>query len=124
MNKRLNYLSKGLTDSKAEGDKSIVGFIHETVKDFMLTRGLQYIDSKLTSFRNLRKAAHNQLARVCIDYISTKEICSILVEKVEIPSVRFNFLDYAVTYWVFHAEKAEREGAEKVTWPAQNILDL
>jgi hypothetical protein len=78
MKTRMIYLSRGLLDiaisESAEG-KAIVGFSHETIKDFMLREGLQYLSSRQKNPPCLAETAQFQLTNACLQYLSTREIC-------------------------------------------------
>jgi hypothetical protein len=128
MKTRIMHLSRGLADvansNSAEG-KILVGFYHATIKDFMLTKGLQYLNCRLKQSRGLIESAHFQLANTCIDYISTKEICTAFSKKWMTFPTQFCFLDYAATSWLAHAIKAEKDGTEEhITWPSQSVLNM
>ncbi|PYI18867.1 hypothetical protein BO99DRAFT_297494, partial [Aspergillus violaceofuscus CBS 115571] len=127
MKKKMIHLSRGMIDianaKPAEGS-SLVGFYHETIKSFMLAKGLQYLNSRLLKGRRLAETADLQLANTCINYLSTEEICTVFSgEETHLPT-RFFLLEYAATNWLSHAIAAERAGCgEHVRWPSQNILD-
>ncbi|KAE8386907.1 hypothetical protein BDV23DRAFT_133060 [Aspergillus alliaceus] len=128
MRKKLIYLSKGLIDvgtSTSADRKAIVAFHHETIKDFMLRKGLRYLDSRFKAYQNFAETAPYQLANTCLSYLSTKEIhLSFSARRVGLPT-EFHFLSYAAAYWLSHSVEAEKGGfGEKVTWPSQRTLDI
>jgi hypothetical protein len=127
MKKRMIHLSRGLADvagSNLLDGKTLVGFYHETIKDFMIRKGLQYLNHRLQKSPGLAEIAHFELANTCIDYISIKEIRTALTEKHLTLLRGLSFLGYAATYWLIHAVAAERDGyGEHITWPTQNVLN-
>ncbi|KAF7858004.1 hypothetical protein EAF04_009360 [Stromatinia cepivora] len=134
MKTRMIYLSRGLVDianSDLAKDKPVVGFHHDTIKSFILTKGLKYIYNRLAELQGLNylaqdlaKKAHLQLANTCLNYLSTREIGTTFSEK-QIKSLsQFFFLDYTTENWLTHAIKAEKDGhGEKINWPSQDVLD-
>ncbi|KAL3468771.1 hypothetical protein BJX99DRAFT_269126 [Aspergillus californicus] len=127
MKKRMIHLSRGLLDiamSKSVEGKALVGFYHETIKEFMIREGLQYLNSRQKSSLCLAETAHFHLANACLQYLSTREICIAFSGRQRGSSTEFHFLDYAAAYWLFHAVDAEKGSwGENVTWPSQIILN-
>ncbi|PLB48790.1 hypothetical protein P170DRAFT_407467 [Aspergillus steynii IBT 23096] len=125
MKKRMIYLSRGLvemTSAKSKEGKLLIGFGHETIKDFLLKKGLGYLGARLKQTQSLVKEANFQLGNTCLRYLSTQEICNI--EKPTAFSDTFGFLCYAATFWVSHAVAAEREGCgECIAWPNRSFLE-
>ncbi|EDO03980.1 hypothetical protein SS1G_06462 [Sclerotinia sclerotiorum 1980 UF-70] len=84
MKTRMIYLSRGLVDianSDLAKDKPVVGFHHDIIKGFILTKGLKYLYNKLAELQGLNyliqdltMKAHLQLANTCLNYLSTREI--------------------------------------------------
>ncbi|KAF7165156.1 hypothetical protein CNMCM6106_001396 [Aspergillus hiratsukae] len=127
MQKRMIYLSRGLADitsSNSGEGKALVGFFHESINEFMRTKGLQYLNRRLIDSGSLAGIGHFQLANACLDYLSTEEIrIAFLVKRLSIPT-QFNFLEYAAMYWLDHALEAEKEGfGVNVKWPLQRTID-
>ncbi|KAJ9492922.1 hypothetical protein VN97_g271 [Penicillium thymicola] len=128
MRKRMIHLSRGLVDvgsAKLDDGKAIVGFHHDTIRAFMLRKGLSYLNGRLHEPRSLAQIASVQLANTCLQYLSTEEVCLACQEKEILPRERFQFLGYAATCWVSHAVIAERENlGEEIAWPTETILDV
>ncbi|OQD72146.1 hypothetical protein PENPOL_c001G09122 [Penicillium polonicum] len=128
MRKRMIHLSRGLVDmgsAKLGDGKAIVGFHHDTIRYFMLSKGLSYLNERLHEPRSLTQIASVQLANTCLQYLSTEEICLACQEKEILSRERFQFLGYAATSWVSHAVIAERENlGEEISWPTESILDV
>ncbi|KAJ5100272.1 hypothetical protein N7456_006324 [Penicillium angulare] len=128
MKKRMVHLSRGLVDmanGKLSEHRTVVGFHHDTIRDFMLRKGLNYLDKRLNDPRGLAKVAHVHQANTCLLYLSTDEIKVSCAKEELFSAERFQFLGYATTYWKFHAIIAERGGmGEEVIWPTQALLDI
>ncbi|KAJ5187071.1 hypothetical protein N7449_010065 [Penicillium cf. viridicatum] len=128
MRKRMIHLSRGLVDigsSKLGDGKAIVGFHHDTIRDFILRKGLSYLNGRLHKPRSLMQIASVQLANTCLQYLSTEEICLACQKKEILSRERFQFLGYAATCWVSHAVIAERKNlGEEISWPTETILDV
>ncbi|KAJ5631634.1 uncharacterized protein N7484_011734 [Penicillium longicatenatum] len=129
MKKRMIHLSRGLVDTTTNTNcnegKAVVSFYHDTIRDFMLRKGLKYLDGRLRDPRSLAKGANVQLANKCLLYLSTDEIRIAFLKKDASPKREFHFLDYAARYWLSHAVTAERESlGEEILWPTETILDV
>ena len=113
MRKRVTYLSRGLVDfantSSADGE-TLVGFYHESIKEFMLTKGLQIVDRKLGDSRGLAKVANLQLTNTCLSCLSISEISRAISVKDRSYLKQFVFLAYAKCCWLSHAIKTEENG--------------
>ncbi|KAJ5654805.1 hypothetical protein N7490_001808 [Penicillium lividum] len=128
MRKRMIHLSRGLVDTasaqSSEG-KAVVGFHHDTIRDFMLRKGLNYLNGRLHDHRSLAKDASVQLANTCLRYLSTDEIRVACLEKAMRSKRKFGFLVYTAIYWLSHAVTAERENlGEEIAWPTEAVLRL
>ncbi|CAI7597314.1 unnamed protein product [Penicillium palitans] len=128
MRKRMIHLSRGLVDmgsAKLGYGKAIVGFHHDTIRDFMLRKGLSYLNGRLHEPRSLTQIASVQLANTCLQYLSTEEICLACQENQILSGERFQFLGYAASCWVSHAVTAERQNlGEEIAWPTETILGV
>ncbi|RDW58387.1 hypothetical protein BP5796_12317 [Coleophoma crateriformis] len=126
MKKRMTHLSRGLVDfisTNSEDGKSFIGFYHESIKEFMVTKGLQYLDSRLKEGRGLAKTANLYLANTCLNYLSTKEIGIAGLDERTGSTDQYDFLPYAMDFWLPHAIEAERsDSGEQVNWPSQQTL--
>ncbi|XXG95855.1 hypothetical protein Hte_002126 [Hypoxylon texense] len=114
--------SKGLAESTKSAAPT-VQFIHESVRDFLLKeKGLQDIWPNIGA--NLVDQSHEELKNCCIAYLVRDDAilnydlpdpllspaAATLREKV---AGRFKFLEYAIHNILYHAEKAERNGAHQ-----------
>jgi hypothetical protein len=114
MQRRINYLSRGLVEVRNGGAKvrsggaTTVQFIHLSVSDFLLrNKRLQTLEPSLEP--DPVRASHYRLwalCRSCIDQISTLRT----KETYENLRHRYPFLGYAASYVFEHAEKILGEG--------------
>ncbi|KAJ5703567.1 hypothetical protein N7493_011492 [Penicillium malachiteum] len=124
MAKRMIHLSRGLIDTtsaKATEGETVVGFHHDTIRGFMLKKGLRDLDERLHDHRNIPESANVQLANICLLYLSTSEIRAACLEQ-EL-SKRFSFLGYAGTCWLRHASQQKEKASEKM-YPGQQTQSL
>ncbi len=70
----IQTLSCGLAEISSPSQKNIVQFIHQTVKDFFLQKGLSALEGSSRSLDKTIGMAHYQLARTSIRYFSIAEI--------------------------------------------------
>ena len=100
--------SKGLIEVR-KGDIETVQFIHESVNDFLLrNKRLQTLDPTLEP--HAIGASHDRLVACCMSYIMMEEleplVKDIAYTKEEL-AFNYPFLEYASTYILYHAEKAQ-----------------
>ncbi|CAG8938104.1 unnamed protein product [Penicillium salamii] len=126
MKKRILHLGKGLigiADTALPQGRAVVGFHHETVKDFIDTVGLQYLDSRSSEDRGLAKTADLHLANKCISYLSSQEIHEVIPVGSRVEPWQFLFLNYAGDHWLDHAVQAELKELETlVKWPTSKMF--
>ncbi len=113
---RVLDLSKGLAEVREHNGKGFAQFNHQSVSDYVLEEGLQILEKPSSGSATGR--AQFQLSRSCIKYINMEEIMTdpLLLtlyknrrKENEDLKGKFPFLRYAVTCWVLHAQKVERE---------------
>lgn len=63
-------LSKGLVEIT---DTQAVQFIHQSVMEFFLKKGLSALDNSITSTEGIIGTAHSIMSRTCINYLSMEE---------------------------------------------------
>ena len=118
MKKQLNALSGGLAEIKGEEGKERVQFIHQSVNDYLLCpeaddgtqlQGGFFILDSPTGF-SLSKSksiiiceAQVMLYQSCVVYFTMEEITTTTTENLE---TKFPLLEYALTFWLEHAECA------------------
>ncbi|KAK2611965.1 hypothetical protein QQS21_002071 [Conoideocrella luteorostrata] len=133
--RQVHTLSCGLAEVTSDSEK--VQFIHQSVKDFFVVRGLSALDSTLNlakvtppSQANLEGKAHYILSRICLRYLSMEEIVQSTIREKESLQSAFPLLHYAVTSWVTHAKQSEQMGISQVDlleyfdWPAEILVRL
>ncbi|KAI1169676.1 nb-arc and ankyrin domain-containing protein [Nemania sp. FL0916] len=130
MEKRIQALSCGIIEVSHSSSAKVVQFIHQTAKDFIITRGLQFIDSTSNSVEVAIANAHYQLSRTCIWYLAMQEIGQLksggdyqaylnirtmrlsfafgLNEHLKVESVsKMPLLEYSLSNWMFHENQSE-----------------
>ncbi|KAI8674488.1 hypothetical protein NCS57_00346700 [Fusarium keratoplasticum] len=116
MKRRVQTLSCGLaevTSSVRQGlfrregyiGSGRVQFIHQSVKDFFVEKGLSALDeSTKTDFVGI---AHHRLSRTCIRYLAMEEIDRSASQKRSDILSEFPLLHYATTSWVAHTKESD-----------------
>ncbi|KAI8630554.1 ankyrin repeat-containing domain protein [Xylariaceae sp. FL1651] len=137
MKSRLRTLSRGLAETVPLSNIEFVQFIHQSVKDFLIEKGLLALDSSLkaaatdTATADLVVGiAHYQLSRTCIRYMAMEEIGrSTITNRVVLISA-FPLLRYAVMSWIRHAKHSETKGVPQddlldyFVWPLETLMQL
>lgn len=121
----LEIQAKKISESESESHPSTSDFakgetvqvIHQSVNDFMITRGLAFLlacgvdnfgieSSQHKKAVKAVKISHGVLYRSCLNYLALKISCS---EKSELKDVqnRYPFLSYAARFALFHAEQSD-----------------
>ncbi|KAH8652944.1 hypothetical protein BGZ61DRAFT_575021 [Ilyonectria robusta] len=117
MKRRVQTLSRGLAE--VTSDTKVVQFIHQSVKDFFVEKGLSALgESVKTDF--VVGIAHHRLSRTCIRYLAMEEIGQLASHepyhlKSKFPFIhydpdlrsKFPFLHYATTSWVAHTKQSD-----------------
>jgi hypothetical protein len=108
MMRRIISLSGGLIEAKQHQNDQIVQLIHQSVNDFLLRDGLQFLGKIAPG--DLIGLGHHQLSLICANYITIAEVGNWKnVDAVSI-TMQLPFLNYATIFWFVHAEKAETRG--------------
>ncbi|PQE33429.1 Ankyrin repeat-containing domain protein [Rutstroemia sp. NJR-2017a WRK4] len=107
MRKRVVSLSGGLIEFKQHEKQQILQFIHQSVNDFLVRDGLEFLDTM--SRGNPIGLGHHQLSVICANYIGMIKIDYSKKTDKEAIQAQFPFVDYAVKSWYSHAEKAEAQ---------------
>ncbi|KAJ4175645.1 hypothetical protein NW767_015718, partial [Fusarium falciforme] len=104
MQRRVQTLSRGLAEVTSDG--KVVQFIHQSVKDFFVEKGLSALDeSAKPDF--VVGIAHHRLSRTCVRYLAMEEIGrSASHERSDMIS-DFPFLYYATASWVAHMRQSD-----------------
>ncbi|KAH7305580.1 hypothetical protein B0I35DRAFT_113420 [Stachybotrys elegans] len=134
---RIRALSCGLADVITSSRKEVVQFIHQSVKDYFIDKGISTLSQSSKSEApnsNVEGHAHYQLSRICINYLAMEEIGrSISKERDDITSGfqtsrKFPFLQYAATSWVAHTKQSEIRGVPQddllsyFDWPSEELV--
>ena len=137
MKRRVKSLSGGLAETVEYEDRQTVRFIHQSVNDYLIERGLQKLDPSFfvdvkhylsksglptldaSLFDNIVGLAHFRISRSCVKYVIFKGIweevkrigdlthTSLMTKEREIDS-RFPLLRYSGN-WVSHAQCVEKQ---------------
>ncbi|KAH7228874.1 hypothetical protein BKA60DRAFT_590008 [Fusarium oxysporum] len=116
MKRRVQTQSRGLAE--VTSDTKVVQFIHHSVKEFFVEKGLSDLDDSVTSTDAATGMAHYRLSRICIRYLAMEEIDqSTSYERNKI-TIEFPFLHYATTSWVAHTKQSDARSV-----PQEDLLE-
>ncbi|RYP66398.1 hypothetical protein DL771_007807 [Monosporascus sp. 5C6A] len=143
---RVIALTCGLAETVPSSKKQVVQFIHQSVKDFFLDKGLSALDNSLkpteteTTKTDLAVGiAHYRLSRTCIRYLAMEEIDQSMKEAQSANKIfrdadylksEFPFLYYATTSWIAHVQQSEARNISQddlldyFAWPSEALLEL
>ncbi|KAH0491908.1 hypothetical protein TgHK011_003310 [Trichoderma gracile] len=131
MERRVIALSCGLAESvTSTSQPSIVQFIHQSVKDFFVNKGLLVLDSNSATVDEAIGRAHFSLSRTCIRYCLMEEIARFKSVNGREWEAQFPFITYAATAWTTHAHQSDRLGVSQedllqlFRWPSNDHLQL
>jgi len=108
MVRQIVSLSGGLIELRQHEKGQIIQFIHQSVNDFLLRDGLQFLDK--TSSGDLIGQGHHQLSLICANYMGIAEMDSLNNPDPESVKTELPFVDYVAGSCLLHAEKAETRG--------------
>ncbi|KAI1869896.1 uncharacterized protein JN550_005486 [Neoarthrinium moseri] len=105
-------------------DREVVQFIHQSVKDFIVEKGLRILKGGSTEDEAAAKA-HLRLSRICIHYLRMEEITQAINYEHDV----FPFLHYAATSWVAHATQCDRHDPQEdlldlFSWPSNSLMEV
>ncbi|RYP63713.1 hypothetical protein DL771_009138 [Monosporascus sp. 5C6A] len=109
MKRKVQTLSCGLAEVTPSPKKQVVQFIHQSVKDFFVEKGLFILDSSLKSIDVAIGMAHHRLSMICIRYLAMEEIS----QSTSYEHADFPFLAYVTTSWDDHGRTPLSWAAEK-----------
>ena len=124
MKRQVQTLSRGLAQVS---DAQVVQFIHQSVKDFFVEKGLSALDGNVTSTEAATEAgirAHFRLSKICIRYLAMEEISR------STTYYDFTFLRYATTSWVAHTQQCDARSVPQedllalFAWPSHHLVEL
>lgn len=143
LKRRVQTLSCGLAEIVQHGN--VVQFIHQSVKDFFVEKGISALDASPRSAESNTSGvdwvvgiAHYQLSRSCIRYMAMKEIAQAKMEPVSFFATMrrnrtylmstFPLLEYAAKSWLRHTQQSE-EGKmcpddllDYFAWPSEALF--
>ncbi|RSL86750.1 hypothetical protein CDV31_016360 [Fusarium ambrosium] len=125
MKRRIQTLSCGLAE--VTSDAKVAQFIHQSVKDFFVEKGLSALD-ETTKPDFIIGIAYHWLSRTCIRYLAMEEIGRSAnhkrndrffePHKGDDMISEFPFLYYATTSWVVHTKQSDARSV-----PQEDLLD-
>ncbi|EFR00861.1 hypothetical protein MGYG_03865 [Nannizzia gypsea CBS 118893] len=129
MKRRFTRLSCGLVEVVPPSNKPVVllfnkpvvQFIHQSVKDFFVERGLFMLDSGARSTENPKIVvgnAHYQLFRTCICHFAIKKVTQSSSTDISDLESQFPLLRYAAESWMLHICQSDSH-----EFPQDNLLD-
>ncbi|KFA66966.1 hypothetical protein S40285_09524, partial [Stachybotrys chlorohalonatus IBT 40285] len=112
MERRLKTLSRGLAEAVPSSNTRVVQFIHQSVKDFFIEKGLAILTESKSAEPTASDAgvfgiAHYQLSRTCIRYLAMDEIGRSQTSDRKALVSEFPLLHYATTSWISHVRESE-----------------
>ncbi len=126
MQKLTKSLSGGLVKVLDGAGEGTVQPFHATVNEYLRTHGLQLLSS-VTSRLEATKAleqdligvSEDRLSKSCFNYLNLGDLLDMTTREVESVATSFPFTEYAMKYWLVHAERAERHGISQ-----EGIVDV
>ena len=115
-------LSRGLAEVSG-GDRQVVQFIHQSVKDFFVEKGLPALDCCETPTKAAIRA-HFRFSKICLRYLAMDEI------RQSTNYSGFPFLRYATTSWVKHIMRCDGGGVPEedilalCAWPSNALMQV
>ncbi|KZL84934.1 ankyrin repeat-containing protein [Colletotrichum incanum] len=128
IDKRITSLSCGLAEVAPSDDSRIIQFIHQSVKDFFVERGLLVLDNSRRAAVLLAPAIEYLLCLRCVSYFKMV-VSSHTGRFCKEDTVRFPFLTYAVTALVTHIKRSEpveiyaKDILDSLCWPSSYLVD-
>jgi hypothetical protein len=121
MKRQVQTLSRDLAEVT---NAQVVQFIHQSVKDFFVEKGLSALDDSVTSAEAAIRA-HFRFSRICVRYLAMEEIG----QATSYEHDDFPFLRYATTSWVAHAGQYDAGSVpqgdllELFAWPSNGLVE-
>ena len=118
MQKKTRSLSGGLAEVRYHEFGTTVQFIHQTVNDFLLSRGFQFLFSASDPAQSINRDfvvghSEDRLSRSCINYLRLGEVRREDREWFKSVQQELFLIEYVTKYWVLHAERAEKGGVSQ-----------
>ncbi|RKK67488.1 hypothetical protein BFJ69_g14456 [Fusarium oxysporum] len=115
MKRRVQTLSRGLAEVTSDG--KVIQFIHQSVKDFFIEKGLSALDESAKT-NCVVGIAHHRLSKTCIRYLAMEEIGRSASHEPYRLRSQFPFLHYATTSWVAHTKQSDARSV-----PQEDLLE-
>ena len=127
MEKQLLSLSGGLAEWKNDGGERVAQLVHQSVSDYLSSKGLYRFDISLDSVDKTVGRSHVRLSRSCIVYFAMDELKKrqhdleieyrprVIQKSWDKDAERtlreeYPLLEYAISSWTRHAQVAEERG--------------
>lgn len=135
MQRRIGSLSGGLAEFVQTKTKdayrrpvTTVQFIHQSVQDFYMSRGLASAHGSPADAPKARLIgeAHDRISRACIRYWAKDEVVSqatLASRNIDWMRATFPLLEYAVDSWAHHARESEQAGLPQDHLLGEEYLD-
>ncbi|KAK2042669.1 hypothetical protein LZ31DRAFT_525790 [Colletotrichum somersetense] len=126
--KRVISLSRGLAEVAPSDKSPVIQFIHQSVRDFFIERGLLALDATLPIPRLLEPTVHCRLFFQCISYFKMV-VSSDTGDWCKEDGLRFPFLRYAVSYLSSHIKRGEtaevylKDILGSFCWPSSSLVN-
>lgn len=133
LERRIQSLSCGLVQVTRDNTRG-VQFIHQTVKDYFLEKGLSALVGTMNPAKTnmplstLEGEAHYRISRACMRYLSMHEVCTTIIEDPQYLTQVFPLVQYATTSWLPHALESNKRGISQddildyFSWPSGEVL--
>ncbi|KAK2026075.1 ankyrin repeat-containing protein, partial [Colletotrichum zoysiae] len=131
MDTRLKFLSCGLAEIVISGRQRVVQFIHQSVKDYFINRGLPFLDTKLETDALVVPTANRLLAWCCVCYLNLAFSPPPMTYDSWSDQWRrglLGFLDYAESSWISHmkigepVEESPKKFLSLLEWPGGSLI--
>ncbi|KAF9781969.1 hypothetical protein IL306_012090, partial [Fusarium sp. DS 682] len=129
IDRRIKTLSCGLAEIVPSNNARIVQFIHQSVKDFFVERGLMALDNTTKEANLVVPVAHCRLSRTCIHYF--RMAAHSHSQPFSQPDTfKFPFVRYAMKSLMSHivlgkeAETSPRGLLDLLGWPRDSLIEL
>ncbi|KAK1982091.1 ankyrin repeat-containing protein, partial [Colletotrichum cereale] len=131
VDKRLKFLSCGLAEIVISGHQGTIQFIHQSVKDYFIKRGLFSLDTKLETASMVVPTANLLLAWSCIHCLNlafSSSSSRVYEYKVAQGKSLDGFLEYATSSWHDHmklgeaVEQSPKQFLGLLEWPGGSLV--
>ncbi|KAM4066694.1 ankyrin repeats (3 copies) domain-containing protein [Hirsutella rhossiliensis] len=126
MERKVKTLSCGLAEVVESSNAQVVQFIHQSVKDFFVDKGLSALDGNLRTIETETGVAHYRMSRTCIRYLAMEEVAQSIASNHHLEA-EFPLLRYATMSWIAHAKHSEAKVSQEnllddFHWPLEDVV--